>query len=91
MLTHTHTHSHTTAQDKRSLATSALENRVVLDYFLNNKGSLDLFLRFLNDPGMIFTNGQELRKILALTEEESVDDETSGEVNLSIENLTDLD
>lgn len=73
------------------MATDVLHNRIALDYLLNNQGSLELFLRFLNNPAMIFTHGQELRKILELTEQQATEDETSGETDLAAKNLTDLE
>ena len=73
------------------MATDVLHNRIALNYLLNNEGSLDLFLRFLNNPAMIFTHAQELRNILELAEQQTTEDEMSGETDLATKNLTDLE
>ncbi len=52
--------------DKHMLASNTLDSPTALDYFAANEDSLDLFLRFLNDPGMILAHGVELGKILEL-------------------------
>ena len=72
------------------MATDVLHNRIALNYLLDNQGSLDLFLRFLNNPAMIFTHAQELRNILELAEQ-ATDGETSGDTDLAAKNLTDLE
>lgn len=99
---HTHTHTHTfysifIASDKQNLASTTLESQRALEYFATNEDSLDLFLRFLNDPAIILTHGAELTKIFELsskdksTNQEEGDtekDASSGEGNLSSDNLT---
>ena len=105
--THTHTHTYTfhsisIAMDKHQIASNTLESRTALDYFAENEDSLDLFLQFLNDPGMILDHGEEIGKILELSskdkatseEGDAVTEASSGDHgNLSSENLTkgDLD
>lgn len=105
MHTHTHTytfHSISIAMDKHLIASNTLESRTALDYFAENEDSLDLFLRFLNDPGMILDHGAEIGKILELSSKDEVTNEGGDTVteassgdhgNLSSENLTkgDLD
>ena len=80
------------------LASTTLESRTVLDYFATNEDSLDLFLRFLNNPGMILTHGTELGNILELSKKDQTTNQegdtgtaASGEGNLSTENLTNGD
>ena len=89
--------------DKHLLASETLESRAALDYFATNEDSLDLFLQFLNSPGMILTHGTELGKIFELSRkpdqptnqgEDTKKDTSSGDHeqgNLSSENLTNGD
>ena len=75
------------------LASNTLENRAALDYFATREDSLDLFLQFLNNPGMILSHGTELQKIFELSKQANqeggeIEMEMSGESNLSTENLT---
>ena len=58
-------------------------NRAALDYFVNNEDSLDLFLQFLNKPEMILSHGEELRKILDLSNQQDSEG-TPNESNLTV-------
>ena len=83
----------TIATDKQLLAADTLESRAVLNYFASNEGSLDLFLRFLNNPVMIFSHGNELQKIQQLvnSEPDTTDDEMSANGDIPSDNLTGFD
>ena len=91
-LTHTHTNTFliATGTDKQNLASEALENRAVLDYVAENEEKLDVFLQFLNNPGMILTHIKQLQPILDLSQQSPMtsDDENSGDGNV---NLTEQD
>ena len=68
-----------------------LESRAVLDYFASNDHSLDLFLRFLNDPVIIFSHGSELQKIQRMIEQDPVidhEEDTSANGDPTSDNMT---
>lgn len=62
----------------------------MLDYVAENEEKLDVFLQFLNNPGMILTHIEQLQPILDLSQQSPAtsDDENSGDGNV---NLTEQD